>query len=540
MSAALLLTRVLAQTTPTTLGGGAAGGGAGAGGGAAGGAAQSLPKLALPAVQYHALIPELVMIGGALVLLALASVVRKRLRPWVASVYTVAVGLAAMITAIPLWREVVGHGHVKAHPFTAVDGALAVDGFSVFFVFVISSAVVLGALVSEAWLRREEIEGPEFHVLMMLSAAGGMFMAAANDLIVIFLGLEVLSIALYVLAGFNVRRMASREAAIKYFVLGAFSSALFLYGIALVYGSTGTTNLAGIASFLATNVITSSGVLLAGMVLLIVGLGFKVAAVPFHTWTPDVYQGAPTPATGFMAAAAKAAGFAGLLRILMSAMSVERLNWQPVIWGLAVLTLLVGSVVALVQTDIKRMLAYSSISHAGYVLIGLQAGTSRGVAGSLYYLLTYTFMILGSFAIVTLVGRRGDGGNTIDSYKGLSRRRPTLALAFTILLLAQAGIPFTTGFLAKFYVIAAAIDNPGAGGVAIAIIGMVAAVIAAFFYLRVVVNMYMAPEGDELHAAVPLPASAVVALTLALAFTIVFGLVPSPVIHLATKATLLF
>jgi len=205
-----------------------------------------------------------------------------------------------------------------------------------------------------------------------------------------------------------------------------------------------------------------------------------------------------------------------------------------------VLTLLVGSVVALVQTDIKRMLAYSSISHAGYVLIGLQAGSGKGVAGALFYLLTYTFIVLGSFAIVTVVGRRGDVGNDIESYKGLSRRRPALALAFTVLLLAQAGIPFTTGFLAKFYVIAAAMENNGAGGVALALIAMVAAVIAAFFYLRVIVTMYLAPDEPVDAARLPVPASAAVAVALALSFTVVFGLVPSPVVHLANRATLLF
>ena len=242
---------------------------------------------------------------------------------------------------------------------------------------------------------------------MMLSASGGVLMAKANDLILIFLGLEVLSIALYVLAGYHQRREQSREAAIKYFVLGSFSSAFFLYGVALTYGSTGSTNLAFIADFLSTQMVTG-GVLLGGFAFLLVGLGFKVAAVPFHMWTPDVYQGAPTPVTGFMAAAAKAAGFAALLRIFYSAFGTESLDWRPIVWVLAVLSMVVGSVLAVVQTDVKRMLAYSSISHAGYVLIGLQAANDRGIAGSLFYLLAYTFLIAGSFATVAIVSRRGD------------------------------------------------------------------------------------------------------------------------------------
>src|SRR5205085_373000 len=260
--------------------------------------------------------------------------------------------------------------------------------------------------------------------------------------------------------------------------LGAFSSALFLYGVALTYGATGSTNLAEIGTFLAQNVITSNGVLLAGMALLLVGLGFKVAAVPFHTWTPDVYQGSPTPATGFMAAAAKAAGFAGLLRVFFSTFSTLRLDWRPIIFVIAVLTLLVGSILAVVQNDIKRMLAYSSISHAGYVLIGLQAASAKGIAGSLYYLMAYTFMVLGSFAVVTVVGRKGDADHNLEAYRGLSTRRPALAMAFTVLLLAQAGVRFTTGLWAKFYVISAAVER-GGSSYTLAIIGMLAAAISA-------------------------------------------------------------
>src|SRR5579872_5332727 len=244
---------------------------------------------------------------------------------------------------------------------------------------------------------REEIEGPEFHVLMLVSASGAVIMGSANDLIVIFLGLEILSIALYVLAAFNARRPESGEAGLKYFILGGFSSAVFVYGIALTYGATGTTNLPQIADYLARNVLLHDGLLLAGMALLLVGFGFKVAAVPFHLWTPDVYQGAPSPVTGFMGAIAKAGGFAALLRVFVSSFGVLRTDWQPVVWVMAAVTLLLGAVVALAQRDIKRMLAYSSINHAGFILLGLQAATARGVEGALYYLFVYTFMVIGSF-----------------------------------------------------------------------------------------------------------------------------------------------
>jgi len=497
-------------------------------------------------VEYSALLPELILIGGALAILVASSMVRRRPRPGVWSSATMVVAAASAAAAGWLWRDIGRHGARRA----LVD-AVAVDRFSVFFMVVVCTALVLGALVADSYLRREGLEGPEFYVLALLSGAGGMLMAAANDLLVLFLGLEVLSISLYVLAGYHRRRVESGEAAMKYFVLGAFSSALFLYGIALTYGATGSTNLAEIAAFLANNLLRSNGVLLAGMALLLVGLGFKVAVVPFHTWTPDVYQGAPTPATGFMAATAKAAGFAGLLRVFFSTLHALRLDWQPIILVLAIVTLLVGSVLAIAQTDIKRMLAYSSISHAGYVLIGLQAASARGIAGALFYLLAYTFMVLGSFAVVSVVGRTGDADHGLEAYRGLAGRRPGLALAFTVFLMAQAGVPFTTGFLAKFYVISAAVQSRS---YLLAVVGMLAAAVAAFFYLRVVVLMYATTASSETGGGAEdrgtadepprprlrIPVGVGTALAVTLAFTLVFGLLPDPVVHFAAKATLLF
>jgi NADH-quinone oxidoreductase subunit N len=442
-------------------------------------------------------------------------------------------GGAALVASAFIWKRVSG-GHGEAQP--AVADALVVDGFSVFFTVALCSSVVIGALLADGYLRRERLPGPEFYVLMLLSASGGVFMAAANDLIIVFLGLEILSIALYVLAGYHRRRSQSQEAAIKYFVLGAFSSAFFLYGVALTYGATGSTNLGSIARFLREQTVTE-GVLLGGIAFLLVGLGFKVAAVPFHMWTPDVYQGSPTPVTGFMAAAAKAAGFAALLRIFFSTFGTNRLDWEPIVWALAVLSLVVGSVLAVVQTDVKRMLAYSSISHAGYVLVGLQAANDRGIAGALFYVLAYTFMILGSFGVATLVGRRGDERHGLDAYRGLARSRPALAFTFTVFLLAQAGVPFTSGFLAKFYVIGAAVESHS---YALAIIAMLAAVIAAFFYLRVIVAMYMSDEdGQEDLPRVAVPAGAGIALALSLGFTVVVGFLPQYVFDFARHATIL-
>ena len=494
----------------------------------AGSQPEQLPPLELPKVEYSALAPELMLIGGALMMLVWVAVSRRR-PPWAWAAFTAVVGMASLVASWLLWLDVDENG-----PTRAIAGAVVVDGFAVFFMVMVSAIVVLGALMGESFLKREDFRGPEFYVLMLLSAAGGIFMASANDLIIVFLGLEILSIALYVLAGMNSRRMESREAAIKYFVLGSFSSAVFLYGVALVYGATGSTNLGEIAGYLSTAVSPFNGVLLAGVALLLVGFGFKVAAVPFHTWTPDVYQGAPSPVTGFMAAAAKAAGFAGLLRVFFSTFSTLRLDWQPIVWVIAVLTLVVGSVLAIVQEDIKRMLAYSSISHAGYVLIGLQAANEKGLAGALYYLFTYTFMVLGSFGVVTLIGRKGDARHGLDAYRGLSARRPGLAFTFTVLLLAQAGIPFTTGFLAKFYVIQAAVEGRS---YALALIGMLSAVIAAFFYLRVTVLMYMTPAEDEEPEPEPIPRTMGAVLAVSLAFTVAFGVLPAPMIDFARDAT---
>jgi NADH-quinone oxidoreductase subunit N len=496
--------------------------------------AQQAQPLQLPHVDWVTIAPEGIFFVGGLVMLIAGVFVGRRAPRGLWAGMTVAIALVALWPTFHMWHQV-QHGGAR----TAIADAIVVDGFSIFIYVVIISTVVMAALLADAYLRREDLEGAEYYVLMLFSAAGGMLMASANDLIVVFLGLEILSIALYTLAGYQQRREGSREAAIKYFVLGAFSSAFFLYGIALVYGSIGSTNFGLIAEFLRVNALTN-GLLLAGFALLFVGLGFKVAAVPFHMWTPDVYQGSPTPATAFMAAAAKAAGFAALLRIFVSTFDLYRLDWQPIVWALAALSLVFGSVLAVVQTDAKRMLAYSSIAHAGYVFVGFETASARGVAGALFYLFAYAFMIIGSFAVVTLVSGRGDQNSSLEAFRGLSSRRPVLAFVFTILLLAQAGVPLTSGFLAKFYVISAAVES---GDYALAILAMVAAVIAAFFYLRLIVIMYMAAPAEEGEAApvapIPIPFGAGLSLTIALGFTVVVGFLPSAVFDFARHATLL-
>jgi NADH-quinone oxidoreductase subunit N len=434
-------------------------------------------------VAYRSIIPVLVMSIGALVLLALSAVLTKRSRPGLYPALTVIIGLGALAASIWQWNDLGTRGRAME----TIGGQVIYDRFSVLFMILVSIATILGALSSDSYLRREGLDGVEAYVLMLMAGTGAMLMAESGGLIMLFLGLEIMSIALYVMAAYHRRRVQSGEAGLKYFVLGAFSSALFLYGIALTYGATGSTQFRPIAQFLASNTISNDGVLLAGMAFLIVGLGFKVAAVPFHFWTPDVYQGSPTPFTGYMAAVAKAAGFAGLLRVLYSALSSQQADWRPAVWLMAVLTLIVGSVMAIAQKDLKRMLAYSSISQAGYVLVGVQAASATGTAGALFYLFTYTFIIIGTFAIVGLIQGPGEERNDLGAIRGLAKRKPYLAAAMLVFLLAQAGVPFTSGFLAKFYVVQAAVQK---GQYPLAVIAMLAAAIAAFFYLRVGLLMY--------------------------------------------------
>ncbi len=443
-------------------------------------------------VAYRSIAPMLILAIGALVLLAVSAVLPKRPRVGLYPALTSAIGGLGLLAAVLQWFD----GAAKAGT-VEIGGQIFYDRFSVLLLILISIAVILSSFASDGYLRREGLDGVEAYVLMLMSATGAMLMAEAGGLIMLFLGLEIMSISLYVMAAFHRRRTQSGEAGLKYFILGSFSSALFLYGVALVYGATGSTQFTQIAAYLAGNVPANTGVLLAGMALLIVGLGFKVAAVPFHFWTPDVYQGSPTPFTGFMAAVAKAAGFAGLLRVLTQALGTQQADWKPIVWLLAVLTLGVGAVMAVAQRDLKRMLAYSSISQAGYVLLGVQAATVQGSSAALFYLFTYTFIVIGTFAVVDVVQGKGEARTDLGAIRGLARRNPLLGAAMLVLLLAQAGVPFTSGFLAKFYVIQASVDQ---GQYYLAVIAMLAAAVAAFFYLRVGLLMYQAPNETEAAA----------------------------------------
>ncbi len=486
--------------------------------------------LTIPSIHYLALLPVLILFGASLALLIATALVRGRLGARMTSTVTVLASIAALVVTFIQWSYLDAHG-----PSTTVANAIVLDGFSVVATAVIALSLAMAALVAHDWAKRQGVTGGEFHILALATAAGAVLMTQANDLVVIFLGLEILSIGLYVLVAFDRHRLRSAEAALKYFLLGSFASAIFIYGAALVYGATGSTNLTSISYFLGSNLLLRPGLLYAGGALLLVGFAFKVAAVPFHLWSPDVYEGAPTPVTGYMAAVVKVGAFAALVRVLISALGTQLATWRPILWVLIVLTTIVGASLALVQRNVKRMLAYSSINHAGFILLGIWAGTARGSAAALFYLATYAPVVVASFAVLTLVGGDGDDQHSIDHYRGLARRQPLLGAMFAILLLSQLGAPLTTGFFAKYAVLAASVD---AGGGPLALITLLGAAIAAFFYLRWVLTLYADDHMDAARVAVPRATAVVIGLGVAI--TVVFGVWPGPLASLAQHATVLF
>jgi NADH-quinone oxidoreductase subunit N len=392
-------------------------------------------------------------------------------------------------------------------------------------------SVALASLVVNDYLTREGEDGPEVYGLILAAAIGGVVMVSANDLLVLFLGLETLSLSFYLLTASSRSRTQSGEAGLKYFILGGFASAFFLYGVALLFGASGTTNLQTMATVFAGEVTVpaNNGLLLAGIALLLVGFAFKVSLVPFHVWTPDVYQGAPTPITALMGSVGKVAAFAALIRVFMIALPSRIDDWRPAVLVLALLTLVVGSVLAVVQTDVKRMLAYSSISHAGFILVGLEAASHighadshLGISSAMGYLFIYSILVIGTFAVVSVVAGQGDNATMLDEFKGLGKKRPVLALGMTVLLLAQAGVPLTSGFVAKFGIIRAAVSVES---YALAVAAMLAAVIAAFLYLRIMVSMWLSEPADD--APVSISKSAGLAITLAVAVTLLIGVLPA-------------
>ena len=487
-------------------------------------------NLVIPSIHYLAILPVLIFFGASLVLLLASALARFKVPLGVATTTVVLASIASLVVNVVQWHCVATSG-----ASTTIAHAIVLDDFSVVASAVIALAVLMSALVAHDWAKRERLSGVEFHILALASSGGALLMTQANDLIVVFLGLEILSLGLYVLVALDRHRASSSEASLKYFLLGGFASAIFIYGAALVYGATGSTNLTSISYFLGSNVLLRPGLLYAGGALLLVGFAFKIAAVPFHLWSPDVYEGAPTPVTGLMASIVKVGAFAAFVRVIISALGTQLDTWRPILWALIVLTTVVGASLALVQRNAKRILAYSSINHAGFILMGLWAGTVRGVAGTLFYVMTYAPTVVATFAVVTLVGGVGDEHHSIERYRGLARRQPWLGGAMAVLLLSQLGAPLTTGFYAKFSVLAATVD---AGGGALALIALISAAIAAFFYLRWAMALYADDDLDGTRVEVPALTGIVIALGVAL--TLVFGVWPGPLATLAQHATVLF
>lgn len=484
--------------------------------------------LELPEVLLAGIAPEVTLGATALILLLVDATLGTRLgKIHLAIISTLGLAAAIFLT-VTTWTD------LNTEPALQLAGMVAVDGFAVFVKITLAIFGLLTVWLSRDYLSRREIEESEFYALLLLALAGMMLMAGAADLIMMFLALEMFSIALYVLVGFRRQSIESQESAMKYFLLGSFSSAFFLFGIALTYGAVGSTNLyGGIIEFINENPAENVGLLVLATGLLIIGLGFKIAAVPFHMWTPDAYQGAPSPVTGFMAAGTKIAAFAALLRLLDASLFSLRTDWRPLVIGIAVITMVVGSVLAVVQDDVKRLLAYSSIAHAGFVLTAIIAANDDGISGALFYLATYGITVLGGFAIVAVLGGRDERRVRISDYRGLFDEHPALAGALTLFLLSLAGVPLTSGFVAKLVVFGAAIQ---AGYAWLVVIGMITSAIAAFFYLRVLVAMYM-QEREEPIEPTPVGVLAGGVIGLAVLATVFFGLLWGPLIEIAEKAT---
>jgi len=475
----------------------------------------------LPQMAWGAMLPFLVITGTGLAILVLDPLMAPERRDRLPLVGLGGVVVAAA-TLLLGWRE----------PELAFGGMLAADGFAFFCTLLFLLVAGLALLISLAYIRDTGLEHGEYSALLLFSTLGMMIMASSLDLMTIFLGLETLSISLYVLAGFLREQIRSNESALKYLLLGAFASGFVLYGIALTYGATGSINLRQVAQAQVLGQVSSPTLLVIGMGLLIVGFGFKIAAVPFHMWAPDVYEGAPTSVTAFMIAGTKAAAFAALLRITMTALPGLQPDWSRILWVLAVLTMTVGNVIAIAQTNVKRMLAYSSIAHAGYLLVAMVTGTKLGSGGILFYLTAYAFMNLGAFAVVVALARRGDERLRIDDYAGLGLQRPVLGAAMALFLFSLTGVPPTAGFMAKLYVLGAAVQ---ADYVGLAIIGVLNSVVSAFYYLRLTVVMYMSPAEREPGAEAPSLALAL-AVLIATGGTLFLGLFPSWVLEAALRA----
>jgi NADH-quinone oxidoreductase subunit N len=447
-----------------------------------------------PVIHWGAVGPTLLVGTGAMLVLLLEAFLagkpsllgRPLTRHWLGSalalVSAVCLGLAALVT----WQSFLAGSSVVFNPENPL---VRLDRFANFAIALLAVATLLSCVLSVGYLSELRIQHGEYYALVLIATSGMMLLVSAVDMVMVFLGIEIMSIPIYVLAGFDRRKVRGNEAALKYFLIGSFASAVLLYGMALLYGATGHTDFEGIRAGW-----TGTPLALLGLGLVLIGFAFKVASVPFHQWVPDVYEGAPTTVTAYMSVAVKLAAFAALLRVMTEAFGPLQAALEPLLWTLAAATMIVGNVMAVIQDNVKRMLAYSSIAHAGYVLIGLVAGTPDAHGALLFYLLAYLFTNLGAFAVVVALAQQGREHDRIDDFTGLAERRPALAALMTLFMLSLAGIPGTVGFMAKFHLFLAAVR---AGHVALTVVAVLASVVSVYYYLRLPVVMYMRePAGD--------------------------------------------
>ena len=481
-----------------------------------------MTEISAPPVLLSAIAPVLVIMGTGGLVLLLDLLPPRESKDHLASLALAGVVGALLVTVWP------GQWGVEQRAFRDM---VVLDAYVSFFNVVICYAVALILLLSIDYLKRMGAESGEYYALVLFAGSGMMLMASAADLIVVFLALELMSLSLYVLAGLFKTRLSAGEASMKYFLLGVFASSFLLYGIALVYGATGTTHIERIAAAVGGR--PPEPMLLLGLGLMLVGFGFKISSVPFHMWAPDVYQGAPTSVTALIATGSKAAAFAALLRVLVSGLRAAQTDWSQLLWGLAAVTMTVGNVVAIAQSNLKRMLAYSSVAHVGYMLVGIVAGGASGAGAVLFYLLAYTFTTVGTFGVISLCERAtGEEAVEVGDYAGFGRRHPVLALVLTVFLLSLVGIPPLAGFVGKFYLFGAAVRG---GYLWLAVIAVLNSAIAAYYYLRVIVYMYMRDPEGAAAAWVPSFAGGL-ALGIALVGIVLLGVIPAPFADLAVAA----
>src|SRR4030067_2476894 len=464
--------------------------------------------------------PEIVVVCAALILILVDLIVKRK---------DVVAFAGIMGTALALYLSF--RIYSLTGPITAFNGMFILDGYSNFFKLIFYISAILTICISLKYMAIERSSHGEYYALLLLATSGMMIMASSLDLIVLYLGIELMSLSTYILVGIIRHDTKSNEAAIKYFLLGGFSSAFLLYGASLIYGLTGTTDIGAIAAFISEKGFAGNQMLLLSMALFTVAFGFKIAAAPFHMWAPDAYEGAPTSITAFMSVGPKAAGFAAMGRVFMIAFSSIQVEWSTVFIPLAVVSMCIGHSVAISQTNIKRMLAYSSIAHAGYALLGGIAATNSGLSSMMNYMFIYAFMNIGAFAVVIMLRREGFKGEDLSDYEGLAKNHPLAAALMLVFMFSLTGIPPTAGFIAKFYVFMEVIKT---GHVLLAIIAVLFSVASAFFYLRVVMNMYMKEPRGEVILTTSAPLG--IALAVTALIVIVFGIFPSYLLDFASLA----